>query len=56
MFLFAKLYYYVNPFVGIVEEADALEKLEQLQTYENDRIYKTAFEIIDTWFQDSDSD
>merc|ERR1712154_151738 len=47
---------YVNPFVGIVEEADALDKIERLQTYENEQIYKTAFEIIDTWFQDSDSD
>ena len=42
--------------MGIVEEADALDKIEKLQTYENEQIYKTAFEIIDTWFQDSDDE
>jgi len=48
--------YYVNPFVGIVEEADALDRIEKLQNYENEMIYKTAFEVIDTWFCDSDAE
>jgi len=47
---------YVNPFVGIVEEADALDRIEKLQNYENEMIYKTAFEVIDTWFCDSDAE
>lgn len=42
--------------MGIVEEADALDRIEKLQNYENEIIYKTAFEVIDTWFRDSDAE
>lgn len=35
-----------------LEEADALDHLEKLQEHENEDIYKSSLNIIDTWFSE----
>lgn len=40
----------------IIEEADALDVLENLQSHENEDIYKSALNIIETWFADQEDE
>ena len=35
----------------LIEECDGLEPIEKLQTHENDSIQKSAYDIIDQYFQ-----
>lgn len=39
-----------------VEECDGLDKLEQLQQHESDKIYGAAFKIIDEFFHDENDE
>eukprot|EP01090_Pellita_catalonica_P015436 TRINITY_DN4193_c0_g1_i1.p1 TRINITY_DN4193_c0_g1~~TRINITY_DN4193_c0_g1_i1.p1 ORF type:complete len:320 (-),score=62.98 TRINITY_DN4193_c0_g1_i1:159-1118(-) len=39
-----------NPFVEAVEEADALDKLEQLQMHDNIEIYQLAVNLLEKYF------
>jgi Karyopherin (importin) alpha len=37
-----------------VEEADGLDKLEDLETHANDAIYRKAVELLETYFSAED--
>eukprot|EP01027_Heterolobosea_sp_BB2_P005342 GEZU01008186.1.p1 GENE.GEZU01008186.1~~GEZU01008186.1.p1 ORF type:complete len:520 (-),score=184.69 GEZU01008186.1:547-2106(-) len=39
-----------NPYVQLIDEADGLEKIEALQTHENNEIYERAVKILETYF------
>lgn len=38
-----------------IEEADAIDALEKLQEHENEEIYKSALNIIETWFGEEEN-
>ncbi|XP_063312195.1 importin subunit alpha-7 [Pelobates fuscus] len=40
----------INPFCGLIEEAYGLDKIEFLQSHENQEIYQKAFELIEHYF------
>ncbi|KAJ1178065.1 hypothetical protein NDU88_003314 [Pleurodeles waltl] len=40
----------VNPYCGIIEEAYGLDKIEFLQSHENQEIYQKAFDLIEHYF------
>ncbi|CAG5127716.1 unnamed protein product [Candidula unifasciata] len=42
----------VDQICQIIEECGGLDKIEGLQNHENEEIYKLAYEIIDTYFND----
>merc|ERR1711998_543060 len=39
-----------NDFSRLVEEADGMDKLEALQSHQNDEIYQRAVKILETYF------
>jgi len=39
-----------NPYVTFVDEAEGLDKLEQLQNHQNEDVYKKAVHILETYF------
>jgi len=39
-----------NPYVLFVDEAEGLDKLEQLQSHQNEDVYKKAMHILETYF------
>merc|ERR1719311_815286 len=39
-----------NPYTAFVDEAEGLTKLEQLQTHNNEDVYKKAMHILETYF------
>jgi hypothetical protein len=46
-----------NPYTTFVDEAEGLDKLEQLQTHNNEEVYKKAVHILETYFGlDDDED
>ena len=46
-----------NPYTAIVDEAEGLDKLEQLQNHHNEDVYKKAMNILETYFGlDEDED
>merc|ERR1719440_1902340 len=46
-----------NPYTAFVDEAEGLTKLEQLQTHNNEDVYKKAVHILETYFGlDDDAD
>ena len=46
-----------NPYTAFVDEAEGLDKLEQLQTHNNEEVYKKAVHILETYFGlDDDED
>lgn len=46
----------VNQFAVMVEEAYGLDKIEFLQSHDNEEIYRKAFEIIEYYFSGEDED
>jgi len=40
----------VNPFASMIEEADGLDKIEQLQNHPNNEIYEKSVKILETYF------
>jgi len=46
-----------NPYTAFVDEAEGLDKLEQLQSHANEDVYKKAMHILETYFGlDDDED
>lgn len=41
---------------AVIEECEGLDKIENLQTHENEEVYQKALEIIDTFFTDGDDE
>ena len=39
-----------NPYTAFVDEAEGLDKLEQLQSHSNEDVYKKAMHILETYF------
>ena len=39
-----------NPYTAFVDEAEGLTKLEQLQTHNNEDVYKKAMHVLETYF------
>jgi len=45
-----------NPMCIVIEEAEGLEKLEELQTHANDEVYQRAVRMLETYFGEDESD
>jgi importin subunit alpha-1 len=45
-----------NPYATALEEAEGLEKLEELQSHANDAIYEKAIAILESYFGEDDDD
>ena len=46
-----------TPYTTVVDEAEGLDKLEQLQNHSNEDVYKKAMHILETYFGlDDDED
>ena len=39
-----------NPYAGLIDEADGLDKIEELQNHNNEEIYEKAVNILETFF------
>merc|ERR1712110_532195 len=46
----------VEKVAAVIEECEGLDKIENLQTHENEEVYHKALEIIDTFFTDGDDE
>lgn len=46
----------VNPFAQLVEDADGLDKIEQLQEHQNEDLYEKAVSILETYFECEEGD
>ena len=46
----------INPFLSIVEEAEGIDRLEELQQHENEDIYKKAVRILENYFSAGEED
>uniref|UniRef100_A0A669DUV4 Importin subunit alpha n=1 Tax=Oreochromis niloticus TaxID=8128 RepID=A0A669DUV4_ORENI len=46
----------INPYCALIEEAYGLDKLEFLQSHENQEIYQKAFDLIERYFNTEDED
>lgn len=47
----------VNPHAQLIEEAEGLEKIESLQSHENNNIYETAMKVLETyWIEEEEGD
>ena len=47
----------VNLFAQAIDEAEGLEKIENLQTHDNAEIYEKAVKLLETyWLEDDDGD
>lgn len=46
----------INPYASVLEECGGLDKIEYLQSHDNQEVYQKAFEIIDKWFGPDEED
>jgi len=46
----------VNPYVNMVDEADGLDKIEELQSHSNEDIYEKAVTLLETYFDVEDGE
>lgn len=47
----------VNPYAQLIDDAEGLEKIENLQTHDNTEIYEKAVKLLETyWLEDEDGD
>lgn len=46
----------VNLYARYIDEAEGLEKIENLQTHDNNEIYEKAVKILETYWQEEDED
>lgn len=46
----------VDKVAAVIEECDGLDKIENLQTHENEEVYQKSLEIIDTFFTEGDDE
>lgn len=47
----------VNPHAQLIQDAEGLEKIESLQSHENNDIYEMAVKILETyWVEEGDED
>jgi len=46
----------VEKVAAVIEECEGLNKIENLQTHENEDVYQKALKIIDTYFTDGDDE
>ncbi|XP_043919595.1 importin subunit alpha-6 [Protopterus annectens] len=46
----------INPYCALIEEAYGLDKIEFLQSHENQHIYQKAFELIERYFGTDEED
>ncbi|AAF26125.1 putative importin alpha [Arabidopsis thaliana] len=46
----------VNPHAQLIEEAEGLEKIEGLQSHENNDIYETAVKILETYWMEEEEE
>ena len=46
----SKASYRNNPYISIIEQADGLGKIENLQQHPNDEIYENAIKILERYF------
>ena len=45
-----------NPYTTFVDEAEGLDKLEQLQTHNNEEVYKKAVSLLEQFFNIEEED
>jgi importin subunit alpha-1 len=45
-----------NPYALKIEECGGLDKIEFLQSHQNEKIYKKAFQLIETFFSQEEDD
>lgn len=43
-----------NPYVELVNECGGLDKIENLQEFDNDEVYKKAIEILESYWDEED--
>jgi len=46
----------VNQYANVIEEAEGLDKIEQLQNHQNNDIYEKAVKILETYFAAEEED
>lgn len=47
----------MNPFAAMVEDAEGVEKIENLQSHDNNEIYEKSVKILETyWLEDEDEE
>ena len=46
----------MNVFAQMIEEADGLEKIENLQSHDNNEIYEKAVKILETYWVEDDEE
>ena len=47
----------VNPYAQMIEDAEGLEKIENLQSHDNNEIYEKAVKLLETyWLEDEEEE
>lgn len=46
----------INPFATVIDEAEGIDKIEQLQSHTHEEIYEKAVSILETFFDVEDGE